>query len=276
MQREGRLIRQGNENSTVFRFRYITAGTFDAYSWQLLENKQRFISQFMNHTLACRDARDIDETVLTYAEIKALSVGDPLLKTRIDTSNELERVKIHSRQREQELKKMDTVIAETPQILEKLKGQKALLALDLAHALANRESLTKEERNAFGEDQLTRGWLPVEPSQVLQYINSGVSRHTLQIAKLHPCICSWNSLKTLQEILSDEAKREICTSKNIDTLSKEELIPLLNPKFAKYFSYEKDYSYFQKLNYENIEKTADILTNQWHTDQLFDSDESEK
>ena len=154
MQREGRLIRQGNENSTVFRFRYITAGTFDAYSWQLLENKQRFISQFMNHTLACRDARDIDDAVLTYAEIKALSVGDPLLKTRIDTSNELERVKIHSRQREQELKKMDTVIAETPQILEKLKGQKALLALDLAHALANRESLTKEERNAFGEDVL--------------------------------------------------------------------------------------------------------------------------
>lgn len=154
VQREGRLIRQGNENATVFRFRYITAGTFDAYSWQLLENKQRFISQFMNHTLACRDARDIDDAVLTYAEIKALSVGDPLLKTRIDTSNELERVKIHSRQREQELKKMDTVIAETPQILEKLKGQKTLLALDLAHALANRESLTKEERNAFGEDVL--------------------------------------------------------------------------------------------------------------------------
>ncbi len=154
VQREGRLIRQGNENATVFRFRYITAGTFDAYSWQLLENKQRFISQFMNHTLACRDARDIDDAVLTYAEIKALSVGDPLLKTRIDTSNELERVKIHSRQREQELKKMDTVIAETPQILEKLKDQKTRLALDLAHALAHRESLNKEERNAFGEDVL--------------------------------------------------------------------------------------------------------------------------
>ena len=138
------------------------------------------------------------------------------------------------------------------------------------------EQLAKYEQMRWCCYQLTRGWLPVEPSQVLQYINSGVSRHTLQIAKLHPCICSWNSLKTLQEILSDEAKREICTSKNIDTLSKEELIPLLNPKFAKYFSYEKDYSYFQKLNYENIEKTADILTNQWHTDQLFDSEESEK
>lgn len=131
------------------------------------------------------------------------------------------------------------------------------------------EQLAKYEQMRWCCYQLTRGWLPVEPSQVLQYINSGVSRHTLQIAKLHPCICSWNDLKTLQEILSDEAKREICTSKNIDTLSKEELIPLLNPKFAKYFSYEKDYSYFQKLNYENIEKTADILTNQWHTNQAF-------
>lgn len=131
------------------------------------------------------------------------------------------------------------------------------------------EQLAKYEQMRWCCYQLTRGWLPVEPSQVLQYINSGVSRHTLQIAKLHPCICSWNDLKTLQKILSDEAKREICTSKNIDTLSKEELIPLLNPKFAKYFSYEKDYSYFQKLNYENIEKTADILTNQWHTDQAF-------
>ena len=138
------------------------------------------------------------------------------------------------------------------------------------------EQLAKYEQMRWCCYQLTRGWLPVEPSQVLQYINSGVSRHTLQIAKLHPCICSWDGLKTLQQILSDEAKREIYTSKNVDTLSKEDLMPLLNQKFAKYFSYEKDYSYFQKLNYENIEKTADILTNQWHTDQLFDSEKPER
>ncbi len=154
VQREGRLIRQGNTNDTVFRFRYITAGTFDAYSWQLLENKQRFISQFMSNNLICRGIRDIDDTVLTYAEIKALSVGDPLLKTRIDTSNELERLKIHCRQREQELKTMEGVVSSLPVTLAKLEDRKRRLEQDYKHYLTHRESLNKAERNAFGEEVL--------------------------------------------------------------------------------------------------------------------------
>lgn len=154
VQREGRLIRQGNTNDKVFRFRYITAGTFDAYSWQLLENKQRFISQFMSNNLVCRDVRDIDDTVLTYAEIKALSVGDPLLKTRIDTSNELERLKIHHRQREQELKTMESVISGLPVTLAKLIERKQRLEQDYQHFLTHREILSKEDRNAFGEEVL--------------------------------------------------------------------------------------------------------------------------
>lgn len=154
VQREGRLIRQGNTNDKAFRFRYITAGTFDAYSWQLLENKQRFISQFMSNNLACRDVRDIDDTVLTYAEIKALSVGDPLLKTRIDTSNELERLKIHCRQREQELKTMESVVSGLPATLAKLEERKQRLEQDYQHFLTHRESLSKADRNAFGEEVL--------------------------------------------------------------------------------------------------------------------------
>ncbi|MCI6730813.1 MAG: hypothetical protein MR487_00580 [Lachnospiraceae bacterium] len=154
VQREGRLIRQGNGNRKVFRFRYITAGTFDAYSWQLLENKQRFISQFMSNNAACRDVRDIDDSVLSYAEIKALSVGDPLLKTRIDTSNELERLKIHCRQRNQELRKLENIVTDTPNLLKKLEERKGRLEQDQAHFLANRESLSKAERRAFGEEVL--------------------------------------------------------------------------------------------------------------------------
>ena len=154
VQREGRLIRQGNSNDKVFRFRYITAGTFDAYSWQLLENKQRFISQFMGNHLVCRDVRDIDDTVLNYAEIKALSVGDPLLKTRIDTSNELERLKIHCRQREQELKTMQNLVSSLPATLAKLKERKQRLEQDDQHYLACREALSKEDRHAFGEEVL--------------------------------------------------------------------------------------------------------------------------
>lgn len=154
VQREGRMIRQGNINDKVYRFRYITAGTFDAYSWQLLENKQRFISQFMNNNLVCRDVRDIDDTVLTYAEIKALSVGDPLLKTRIDTSNELERLKIHCRQREQDLKIMESVVSGFPAALAKLEERKQRLEQDYQHFLTHRESLSKADRDAFGEEVL--------------------------------------------------------------------------------------------------------------------------
>ena len=154
VQREGRLIRQGNTNKKVFRYRYITAGTFDAYSWQIVENKQRFIGQFMKGVLADRDARDIDDAVLNYAEIKALSVGDPLLKTRIEISNELERAKIHSRQREQELCSMRNIVAESPLKMDRLGQRKKRLVIDRNHFVKNRESFTKYERNAFGEELL--------------------------------------------------------------------------------------------------------------------------
>lgn len=154
VQREGRLIRQGNRNKKVFRYRYITAGTFDAYSWQIVENKQRFIGQFMNGILADRDARNLDDAVLTYAEIKALSVGDPLLKTRIEVSNALERVKVHSYRREQELRKMRNIIAESPMKMDRLEQCKERLARDRSHFIKNRKSLTKAERTAFGEELL--------------------------------------------------------------------------------------------------------------------------
>ena len=154
VQREGRLIRQGNTLSKVYRFRYITAGTFDAYSWQLLENKQRFISQFMSNDLADRDARDLDDAVLTYAEIKALSVGDPLLKTRIDTSNELARLKIHERQRSRELKQMETVVNEAPALVKQLRIKKRAFERDAGHFASHREVLTREDRTAFGQEVL--------------------------------------------------------------------------------------------------------------------------
>lgn len=151
VQREGRLIRQGNRNRKVFRYRYITTGTFDAYSWQILERKQRFIGQFMGGALAERDTRDIDDATLSYAEIKALCVGDPLLKTRIETSNELERAKLHCRRREQELVRMQQIVDDTPQMLDTLRRRKARLEQDRAHFNRNRERLSRQERLSFGE-----------------------------------------------------------------------------------------------------------------------------
>lgn len=90
-QREGRILRQGNRNPKVQIFRYITEGSFDAYSWQLLETKQRFITGLLSGSLTERSGADIDDTVLDYAEVKALAVGDPLVKERVEAANELSR-----------------------------------------------------------------------------------------------------------------------------------------------------------------------------------------
>ena len=87
IQRSGRIIRQGNKNTEVDIYRYVTEGTFDAYLYQLVENKQRFISQIMTSKTPVRFAEDIDETALSYAEIKALAAGNPdiIEKTELDT-----------------------------------------------------------------------------------------------------------------------------------------------------------------------------------------------
>ncbi len=89
--REGRILRQGNLNPKVQIFRYITEGSFDAYSWQLPETKQRFIADLLSGTLTQRSGSDIEDTVLDYAEVKALAVGNPLVKERVETANELSR-----------------------------------------------------------------------------------------------------------------------------------------------------------------------------------------
>ena len=98
-QREGRILRQGNTNPQVYIFRYITEGSFDAYSWQLLETKQRFISDLLAGSLSERSASDIEDTVLTYAEVKALAIGNPLIKQRVEAANELSRLLTLQRKR---------------------------------------------------------------------------------------------------------------------------------------------------------------------------------
>ncbi len=92
VQREGRIIRQGNKNERVYIYRYITEGSFDAYSWQLLENKQRFINDLLAGSLEDNSSTDVGDTVLKYAEVKALAIGNPLIKERVETANELSKL----------------------------------------------------------------------------------------------------------------------------------------------------------------------------------------
>jgi hypothetical protein len=93
-QREGRIIRQGNENPEVDIFSYVTEGTFDAYLYQLVESKQKFISQIMTSKSPVRSAEDVDETALSYAEIKALASGNPMIKQKMDLDIEVSKLKL--------------------------------------------------------------------------------------------------------------------------------------------------------------------------------------
>ena len=93
-QREGRIIRQGNENLEVDIYSYVTEGTFDAYLYQLVENKQKFIAQIMTSKSPVRSAEDVDEQALSYAEIKALASGNPMIKEKMDLDIEVSRLKL--------------------------------------------------------------------------------------------------------------------------------------------------------------------------------------
>nr|WP_243120531.1 DEAD/DEAH box helicase family protein [Pelotomaculum sp. FP] len=93
-QRSGRIVRQGNKNDEVHIFRYVTENTFDAYLYQILENKQRFISQIMTSKSPVRSAEDIDETALSYAEVKALATGNPLIKEKMDLDIQVSKLKL--------------------------------------------------------------------------------------------------------------------------------------------------------------------------------------
>lgn len=114
--------------------------------------------------------------------------------------------------------------------------------------------------------QLTRGWLPATAEQVIQYMSSGVSKHTLQIAKLHPCICSWEALENLQKALSDKAESTVPYYEYYGIgISESEKERYLHKKFKKYYSNakEKNYTYFQKIDTLNIEQTASIVRMDW-------------
>ncbi len=128
VQREGRIIRRGNENKNVRIFRYITEGSFDSYSWQLLETKQRFISQFLSGSTYQRSVSDLENNVLTYAEVKALALAQPLMKKLAKTENELKTLKILKTQQAEERKRIQSERDTLKARLEKHKAR-----LDTAH-----------------------------------------------------------------------------------------------------------------------------------------------
>ena len=135
-QRAGRIIRQGNENKNVQIFRYVTKGTFDAYSYQTLENKQRFISQIMTSKTPARKCEDVDQQALTYSEIKALCTGDERIKEKLMLENDVKELRVLAAEHNNTVFEMEDKIADFP-----AQEQKLSALLDNLHT--DRESLRK-------------------------------------------------------------------------------------------------------------------------------------
>ena len=131
-QRKGRIVRQGNRNDTVHIYRYVTENTFDAYLWQTIENKQRFISQIMTSKSPVRSCEDVDETALSYAEIKALCAGNPLIKEKMDLDIEVARLRLlKANHQSQRFQMEDRLLKYFPVELEKCRAQVGGFEADL-------------------------------------------------------------------------------------------------------------------------------------------------
>jgi len=132
-QQEGRILRQGNRNEKVKIFRYVTEGTFDAYMWQILENKQKFISQIMTSKSPVRACEDVDDTALSYAEIKALATGNPYIKEKMDLDIQVSKLKLMKANHTSAKYRLETDIARTyPVQITATKERIAGLKADLA------------------------------------------------------------------------------------------------------------------------------------------------
>jgi len=155
-QRRGRIVRRGNTCKEVYEFNYVVEGSFDAYSYQRLELKQKVVSQILSGTLSAAHRSDTDcaNAVLSYAEIKALAIGNPLLRERVEASNELERAKINQRQKKKELLNLEELLEHMPSMIAKRRLLMANTEADIEHYRRKKESVKREERLCFGEELL--------------------------------------------------------------------------------------------------------------------------
>ena len=152
-QQEGRILRQGNRNQKVKIFRYVTENTFDSYMWQILENKQKFISQIMTSKSPVRACDDVDDTALTYAEIKALATGNPYIKEKMDLDIQVSKLKLMRANHTSQIYSLESDIArrypaEITAAKERIAGLKADLAVAMPLLEQDKEkfSITVEDR----------------------------------------------------------------------------------------------------------------------------------
>jgi CheY-like chemotaxis protein len=176
-QQEGRILRQGNLNPKVKIFRYVTEGTFDSYSWQLIENKQKFIGQIMTSKSSVRSCEDVDEAALTYAEVKALATGNPYIKEKMDLDIQVSKLKLmKANHTSQKYRLEDNIAKHYPQQITILKERISGMQTDIQTAKANlpvdKEQFSMKVGDKLYTDKKEAGTALVEMCKEIKTVNA--------------------------------------------------------------------------------------------------------
>ena len=176
-QQEGRILRQGNLNPKVKIFRYVTEGTFDSYSWQLIENKQKFIGQIMTSKSPVRSCEDVDEAALTYAEVKALATGNPYIKEKMDLDIQVSKLKLmKANHTSQKYRLEDNIAKHYPQQITILKERISGMQADIQTAKANlpvdKEQFSMKVGDKLYTDKKEAGTALVEMCKEIKTVNA--------------------------------------------------------------------------------------------------------
>ena len=210
-QQEGRILRQGNQNEKVHIYRYVTEGTFDGYSWQLIENKQRFISQIMTSKSPVRSCADLDDSTLSYAEVKALAAGNPEIKEKMELDVEVSRLKLlQANYQSQKYDLEDAIRKRYPKQLAYLKETEAQVQKDLPRYMERKEEGSGE---TFRIQLSEAVYVEKEPAgQKLLSLCKELKKKGEQDWTLVGNFCGFKLFVKCKSMFSDQYEAKLCGS----------------------------------------------------------------
>ena len=196
-QREGRIIRQGNHNKKVQIFRYVTESTFDSYMWQLIENKQKFISQIMTSKAPVRSCEDVDEAALSYAEVKALATGNPAVKEKMELDVDVAKLKLlKANHMNNQYRLEDDIARNFPQQIAKLTeiidGYKADIAYYQEHKIPDAENFSMEISGKVFTDKKEAGTALLAACKEIQSLDTAMDIGSYQGFNMRIQFDSWS------------------------------------------------------------------------------------
>jgi len=201
-QQEGRILRQGNMNDKVKIIRYVTEGTFDSYSWQLIENKQKFIGQIMTSKSPVRSCEDIDEAALSYAEVKALATGNPYIKEKMDLDIQVSKLKLLKANRTSQRYRLEDNIAkhypmQITALKERLEGYRTDIQTYAAHKPVDKDAFSMKIGNRTYTDKKEAGAALIDMCRSAKQPNMAVTIGEFQGFKMSVSFDSFFSKFTI-------------------------------------------------------------------------------